>query len=193
MIKFDTVELKRCVTMTTLRSIIFQVILFTSVHITVLNAFHNPNYVSNRSVMVHLFEWKWKDIADECERFLAPVGYAGVQVSPVSENVIEENRPWWERYQPISYQIITRSGNKDEFKSMVDRCNRVGVRIYVDIVFNHMTSKRGSINGTGGTTANVDKLAYPGVPYGPDDFHFPCTINDYNDANQVRNCQLVGM
>lgn len=39
------------------------------------------NYAYNRTTMVHLFEWKWNDIALECERFLAPMGYAGVQVS----------------------------------------------------------------------------------------------------------------
>lgn len=171
-----------------------QAIFLISAIIALSDAFHDPNYVARRSVMVHLFEWKWNDIADECERFLAPNGYGGVQVSPVSENVIVENRPWWERYQPISYKIITRSGNESEFKSMVDRCNRVGVRIYVDIVFNHMTGKRGKIVGTGGTTADVDKLEYPGIPYSADDFHFPaCIINNYNNPSEVRNCELVGM
>lgn len=38
------------------------------------------NYAPGRSVMVHLFEWKWNDIALECERFLGPKGYGGVQV-----------------------------------------------------------------------------------------------------------------
>lgn len=40
----------------------------------------NPNYVAGRHTMVHLFEWKWDDIADECERFLGPKGFGGVQV-----------------------------------------------------------------------------------------------------------------
>lgn len=31
--------------------------------------------------MVHLFEWKWDDIAAECERFLGPRGFGGIQVS----------------------------------------------------------------------------------------------------------------
>lgn len=74
---------------------------------------------------------------------------------------------------------------------MIDRCNRVGVRIYVDIVFNHMAAHNGT--GTGGTTADVTHLIYPGVPYGPNDFHSPCIIRNYNDANEVRNCKLVGM
>lgn len=38
------------------------------------------NYAPGRNVMVHLFEWKYTDIADECERFLGPKGFGGVQV-----------------------------------------------------------------------------------------------------------------
>lgn len=44
------------------------------------NAQFDPHSWQDRSGIVHLFEWKWDDIADECERFLAPRGYAGVQV-----------------------------------------------------------------------------------------------------------------
>lgn len=90
----------------------------------------NPHYLYNRTVMVHLFEWKFNDIAQECEQFLAPKGYGGVQLSPVTENVIVDNpsRPWWERYQAISYKFITRSGTEQELASMIKRCNNVGVR-----------------------------------------------------------------
>lgn len=168
----------------------FQVLFFFNVMIILANAFHNPHYVSKHSVIVQLFEWKWNDIADECEQFLGPNGYGGIQVSPVSENVIVENRPWWERYQPISYEIITRSGDKKEFKSMVHRCNKAGVRIYADAVINHMARLKGSIHGTGGSTADVDKLDFPAVPYGPSNFHDPCDIHNYNNATEVRVCRL---
>lgn len=40
----------------------------------------NTHQRADRSAMVHLFEWRWVDIAAECERFLAPNGFAGVQV-----------------------------------------------------------------------------------------------------------------
>ena len=30
--------------------------------------------------IVHLFEWPWRDIAEECENYLAPNGFAAVQV-----------------------------------------------------------------------------------------------------------------
>lgn len=153
----------------------------------------NPWYWEDRSVMVHLFEWKWNDIADECERFLAPKGFAGVQVSPPNENLVIGHRPWWERYQPVSYKLETRSGNDAAFRNMVDRCNNVGVRIYIDAVINHMTGGGGQW-GTGGSQANQGDRGYPGVPYGSNDFNNPrCTINNYNNPNEVRNCELVGL
>jgi hypothetical protein len=43
-----------------------------------VSAYHDPHWARGRSVIVHLFEWKWSDIAAECEKFLAPNGYAGV-------------------------------------------------------------------------------------------------------------------
>lgn len=102
-------------------------------------------------------------------------------------------RPWFERYQPISYNIITRSGNESDFRNMVNRCNAVGVRIYVDIVVNHMAAGNGQVNGTGGGTAFIPDKYYPVVPYNESDFHRSCAINDYNNAYEVRNCELVGL
>lgn len=39
-----------------------------------------PNTEPGRTSIVHLFEWRWVDIALECERYLAPKGFGGVQV-----------------------------------------------------------------------------------------------------------------
>ncbi|KHJ80164.1 hypothetical protein OESDEN_20166 [Oesophagostomum dentatum] len=64
-----------------------------------------------------------------------------LQVSPPNEHItLNQNNdmPWWVRYQPVSYKLVSRSGNEDQFRDMVNRCNRVGVRIIVDAVLNHM-------------------------------------------------------
>lgn len=116
-----------------------------------------------------------------------------LQVSPIQENVIIDNRPWWERYQPISYIWHTRSGTAEQFKDMVRRCNNAGVRIYVDVVFNHMTGDHKDAVGTGDSTANTYDLSYPAVPYTQYDFHAPCTVDNYQDATNVRNCELSGL
>src|SRR5688572_32563824 len=46
-----------------------------------------------RTVFVHLFEWKWADVARECESFLGPKGYAAVQVSPPQEHIVAPGNP----------------------------------------------------------------------------------------------------
>ncbi|XP_027210307.2 pancreatic alpha-amylase 2a5 [Penaeus vannamei] len=164
----------------------------------------NANVWDNRQVMVHLFEWKWTDIANECENFLAPRGYGAVQVSPPTECAVvhqgDTQRPWWERYQPVSYKIASRSGDENAFRDMVTRCNNVGVRIYVDAVINHMTGGWPlGTEATGGSSFDSGAQSYPGVPYSAFDFNDGnCNtgsgaIENYGDFYQVRNCKLVGL
>ena len=78
-------------------------------------------------------------------------------MSPPNEHLIitNPNRPWYERYQPVSYKLDSASGNRAEFIDMVDRCNAAGVKVYIDAVINHMTgSGAGSGTGTGGSYYN---------------------------------------
>lgn len=119
--------------------------------------------------------------------------YELIQISPIQANVIVDNRPWWERYQPISYIWQTRSGTPEQFKDMVRRCNNANVRIYVDVVFNHMTGDSVGALGTDGSTANTFNFNYPAVPYNRSDFHTPCDINNYQNATNVRDCELSGL
>ncbi|CAG9836395.1 unnamed protein product [Diabrotica balteata] len=169
------------------------VIAFCALSVTVSNVIGQKknHFVEGRNTIVHLFEWHWDAIASECENFLGPKGFAGVQVSPPNENSVIGGRPWWERYQPVSYKLTTRSGDESAFANMVRRCNNAGVRIYVDAVINHMSGTTGS--GTGGNSSDVGSLSYPAVPFGPNHFHSPCEINNYQESNNIRNCSLSGL
>ncbi len=146
-----------------------------------------------RTVFVHLFEWKWTDIAKECENWLGPKGFAAVQVSPPQEHI--QGSQWWTRYQPVSYKVESRSGTRAEFANMVSRCKAVGVDIYVDAVINHMTGNDGS--GTGVAGSSYSHYNYPGT-YSGNDFHY-CGRNgnndiaNYQDAWEVQNCELVNL
>ncbi|GAA5529106.1 carbohydrate-binding module family 20 domain-containing protein [Herpetosiphon gulosus] len=145
-----------------------------------------------RTAFVHLFEWKWTDIAKECENWLGPKGFAAVQVSPPQEHI--QGSQWWTRYQPVSYQIQSRSGTRAEFANMVSRCKAVGVDIYVDAVINHMT---GVGSGTGVAGSSYTSYNYPGN-YQTQDFHH-CgrngtdDISNYQDRWEVQNCELVNL
>ncbi|ROT77238.1 amylase I [Penaeus vannamei] len=163
----------------------------------------DPNS-SNGQVIVHLFEWKWPDIAARMRELLGSPRIRRRSGIPPTECLVayqgDVQRPWWERYQPVSYKIVSRSGDENAFKDMITRCNNVGVRIYVDIVVNHMTGWWPAGTGsTGGSSFDSGAQSYPGVPTpvlistdanchtGSGD------IENYGDANQVRNCKLSGM
>ncbi|CAO1441803.1 unnamed protein product [Diamesa hyperborea] len=145
-----------------------------------------------RSGIVQLFEWKFKDIANECI-FLSENGYGGVQTSPIQESVASDVSAWENRYAPVSYKIFSPSGTVDEFKDMVMKCYELKIRIYVDVVINQMTRGNNELVGTAKTTADPSKLQYPGVPYGPDEFNEFCLIKNYSNAFEVRNCRLEEM
>lgn len=148
---------------------------------------HSPS-----QAFVHLFEWSWPDIAKECEDWLGPKGFAAVQVSPVAEHI--RGSAWWTRYQPVSYNLTSRSGDRHAFADMVQRCRAAGVSIYVDVVFNHCAF--GSGVGIAGSTFGARK--YP--LFGPEDFHHDtadmlsnCAVSDYLDPHNVQFCDLLGM
>jgi len=147
---------------------------------------------SESAVMVHLFEWTWDDIAQECEAVLGPQGYQAVQISPPQEHVLVPDRgfPWWQRYQPVSYQLISRSGDRAQLIDMVQRCRAVGVEVYADAVINHMAAID-SAPGSAGT--KFSRYDYPGL-YEPKDFN-ACRqpITNYQDAEQVTQCELVSL
>ena len=142
-------------------------------------------------VVVHLFEWKWTDIATECESVLGPAGVWVVQVSPPQEHSLVPSRDWSQRYQPVSYSVErSRSGTGDEFRQMVSRCRAAGVGILVDAVINHMTNFPSPGTGSNGTA--YTKYAYPGL-YAPADFHSPCSLLNYQDAAVVQECELFSL
>jgi alpha-amylase len=142
-------------------------------------------------VFVHLFEWRWADIATECENVLGPAGVAAVQISPPQEHSITPTHDWSERYQPVRYNILkSRSGTQAEFTDMVTRCAAKGVGIYVDAVINHMTNYPSP--GLGSDSSPYSKYNYPGL-YTLADFHPYCTVTNYADAANVQDCQLFGL
>lgn len=143
-------------------------------------------------VFVQMFEWRWTDLARECEEHLGPAGYAAVQTSPPQEHI--PGPQWWTRYQPVSYLVESRSGSRQEFADMVARCKAAGVDVYADAVINHMADVG---TGTGVAGSEYTEFSYP-VPYGYDDFH-RCgrnennSIRNYQDKWEVQNCQLGGL
>ena len=155
--------------------------------------YNDPHFMEGRSGIVHLFDWKFSTIAEECTDYLGPNKFGGVQTSPVQESVVTSKKAWYERYQPVSYKIVSRSGKEEDFQVMVKTCFDAGVRVYVDLVLNHMAQGDKEIVGDGGSTANPQDLDYPEIPYTSAEFNKLCDVRNNTDAFQVRNCRLLGL
>ncbi|MFD8599826.1 carbohydrate-binding module family 20 domain-containing protein [Kitasatospora sp. NPDC059646] len=142
---------------------------------------------SSKDVTATLFEWKFDSVAKACTDTLGPKGYGFVEVSPPQEHI--QGSQWWTSYQPVSYKIAGRLGDRTSFKNMVATCHAAGVKVLADSVVNHMSA--GSGTGTGGTV--YTKYNYPGF-YQDQDFHgCRSPISNYNDRSNVQNCELVGL
>jgi len=141
---------------------------------------------ADNDTFVHLFEFSWEEVAAECEQHLGPNGYAAVQISPPQEHHSASN--WWSRYQPVNFSSLTsRSGNAEQFKSMVERCHDAGVKVYADMVINHTADYGAKGVGSGGTPWSLK--SHPGLS--AEHYHQPdCTTKDYADIYQVQNCKL---
>ncbi|MBU6533439.1 alpha-amylase [Streptomyces sp. A108] len=140
-----------------------------------------------KDVTAVLFEWNFASVAKECTSTLGPAGYGYVQVSPPAEHI--QGGQWWTSYQPVSYKIAGRLGDRDAFKDMVDTCHAAGVKVVADAVVNHMSA--GSGTGTGGSS--YSKYDYPGLYSAPDFDDCTAEISDYQDRYNVQHCELVGL
>lgn len=54
--------------------------------------------------------------------------------------VLFSQNPWFFMYQPVSYRLQGRMGTRDQLRSMIHTCRKMGVRVYADAVINHMVS-----------------------------------------------------
>ncbi|KAH8099619.1 glycoside hydrolase superfamily [Cristinia sonorae] len=145
----------------------------------------------SKPVIIQMFQWSYASVAQECKEFIGPAGYGFVQVSPPTEHITGSQ--WWTDYQPVSYTLTSKHGNRDDLKNMVDACHSAGVKVLVDTVWNHMA---GIDSGSGVAGTQFSHYNYPGT-YSSDNFHYCGTpgndIQDWNNRQQVQTCELANL
>ncbi|KAI1791084.1 glycoside hydrolase [Ganoderma leucocontextum] len=134
----------------------------------------------HETVIVQMFGWTWDSVAAECTDFIGPAGYGFIQVSPPQEHVTGDQ--WWTDYQPVSYTLTSKRGNRDQFASMIAACHDAGVCVIVDTLWNHMTRLD---YGTGTAGSSYTHYVYPGI-YQNQDFHH-CGLEPGDDMVNLNN------
>ena len=93
-------------------------------------------------VILHAFDWPYAYIAANAQA-ISKLGYRSVLVSPAMKSFKhDEGTDWWQRYQPQDYRVIDNQlGNTQIFAEMIKTLEQYGVRVYADVVFNHMANE----------------------------------------------------
>ena len=94
------------------------------------------------NVILHAFDWPYAHIAQNAQA-IGEMGYRSVLVSPPMKSFKHENgTDWWQRYQPQDYRVIDNQlGNTHNFIDMIKALEKHGIRVYADVVFNHMANE----------------------------------------------------
>ena len=109
------------------------------------------NSYGQKGAIVELFGWPYEDIIEEAD-FLKLTGYLGVKISPPNEHVVTDSwietnglNPWEYFVQPVSYKFKSRFGDKEYLIYFINECRKKGIRVYSQVVINHMTHQGNDI------------------------------------------------
>src|SRR5512134_2824701 len=96
-----------------------------------------------RDVILHAFDWHYQEITDRAAA-IAALGYGAVLIPPPLYSD-PAGAPWWQRYQPKDYRVLrSHLGDKRALAEAITRLHESGVRVFADIVFNHMANEKGA-------------------------------------------------
>jgi alpha-amylase len=93
-------------------------------------------------VILHAFDWRYSELAENAEK-IAGIGFGAVLTPPpLYSRSDDDGKEWWQRYQPKDYRVLrSYLGNKADLVMAINRLHENGVRVYADIVFNHMANE----------------------------------------------------
>lgn len=152
--------------------------------------------------ILHAFNWRYAEIEARASE-IRQLGYAGVLVSPPLKS---EGGQWWARYQPQDYRVIDHPlGDTEAFVRMSAALELRGLKLYADLVLNHMANEAGQradLNFPGARVRGV----YASDPtrwerqrlfgdlatdlFDGGDFNPAFCITDYSNVTQVQTGRL---
>ena len=92
--------------------------------------------------ILQLLNWKLKSI-----EFILPLikkqGFDAIQLNPMQPYKEEKDFYWWSSYQPLGFRIGNIFGTKEDLISLCKKASEYGIKIYVDVISNHMANLSG--------------------------------------------------
>ena len=138
--------------------------------------------------IVHMFNVPFDVIRSELDE-IAKNGYGAIQISPPQ---LSNGAPWWGRYQPLDYRIIDSPlGNENQLQELIREAHKRGIKIYADLVLNHMANLGAFHDGKYPPQWAQEKYGVNGL-FSPQDFNPSFCIQNWTNAEEVRRGRLCG-
>lgn len=160
--------------------------------------------LAQADVVLHAFNWPYATVQSRAAQIQA-AGYKAVLVAPAYRS---EGSAWWARYQPQDYRVIQNPlGDTATFRAMVNALELRGIRVYADVILNHMAneaSRRADLNYPGSRVLGIyagNASYYNGLRLfgslnanflSAPDFGPQRCIGDYNNVFEVQTYRLCG-
>lgn len=138
--------------------------------------------------ILHAWCWSFNTITENLQD-IADAGYTSIQTSPINECKVGEDGgmelygdgKWYYHYQPTDYVIGNyQLGTLEEFETMCQKANELGLKIIVDVPMNHVSSDL--------TVVSENILNICDEP-----FHGRGEISTYESRKQVTQGDLLGL
>lgn len=138
--------------------------------------------------ILHAWSWSFNTITENLQD-IADAGYTSIQTSPINECKVGEdggmelygNGKWYYHYQPTDYVIGNyQLGTLEEFETMCQKANELGLKIIVDVPMNHVSSDLTVVS------ENIFNLC-------DEPFHDRGEIATYSSRKQVTQGDLLGL
>lgn len=87
--------------------------------------------------ILHLFQWKVLDITPKLKE-IKNAGWDAIQITPVQP--FKNCDCWWAIYQIEGFSIGNKFGSKEDLIFLTEEAHRIGLKIIVDVVLDHVSS-----------------------------------------------------
>lgn len=161
-----------------------------------------------RDVILHAFNWPYADVAAQA-RAIAENGYGAVLLAPPLYSD-QNGADWWQRYQPKDYRVVRSFlGGKVELEQAIKALHVENVRVYTDLVFNHMANEKGRRDDPYNFPGDAELARYRSEResferdrlygdledglFSPWDFNQEGDIHNWNDPHESQEHRLSGL
>lgn len=132
----------------------------------------------SREIIFQNLNWKIEAIIENLEA-INNQGFTMIQVSPMQQHKEPDNPTWWLAYQVTNFKIGNRLGTEEDIKKLCSEANKLGIKVIVDVVFNHVA------NDGYGKDYIPSKEVDEEILNNPNFFLTPFEIDNWYDRYQV--------